>query len=105
MARVRVSAPVLGLVVVMVAAAAVGMPRAAVAAPAQATDASGEYTPVTPARILDTRSGEGRGGLAGPLGPGVSLTVPVAGRGGVPASGVSAVVLNATVVTPTAYGF
>ena len=104
MARWRVDARVLGLVVVLVAAVAVGMPSAA-AAPAQAMDASGEYTPVTPARILDTRSGEGRGGVAGPLGPGVSVTVPVAGRGGVPASGVSAVVLNATVVTPTAHGF
>jgi hypothetical protein len=37
-----------------------------------------------------------------PLGPGATLTVQVAGRGGVPSSGVGAVVLNVTVTRTTA---
>jgi hypothetical protein len=69
-------------------------------------DPRGEFTPLTPARILDTRSGVGRPGSAlGPLGSGQSIDVQVAGRGGVPATGVSAVVLNATVTGPTAPSF
>ena len=34
---------------------------------AEATDPNGEFTPVTPARILDTR--DGTGGISGPFGP------------------------------------
>ena len=58
----------------------------------------GRYNPVTPARILDTRP-------ASKLGPGATLGVQVAGQGGVPASGVSAVVLNVTATEPTATSF
>lgn len=53
---------------------------------------------VAPSRILDTREGNG---LAGPLGAGSTGTLPVKGRGGVPANA-SAVLLNLTGVTPTA---
>jgi endoglucanase len=63
------------------------------------TDSSGagaSFTPVTPARIIDTRNG------MGPLGAGATMPVQVAGNGGVPSSGASAVVLNVTVVNPTA---
>jgi len=72
------------------------------------TDASvagsaGAYTPLTPARILDTR--DGTGGVTGPVGGGTTASVQVTGRGGVPASGVSAVILNATVTEPAAAGF
>ena len=63
-------------------------------------DAGSRYTPVTPARVLDTRTGVGA--LAGKLGPSGTLGLQVTGRGGVPASGVSAVVLNVTVTEPTA---
>ena len=59
------------------------------------------FNPVSPARILDTR--EGNGAPAAPLGPGGVLDLQVTGRGGVPASGVSAVVLNVTVTQPTAH--
>ena len=59
------------------------------------------YQPLVPARILDTRNGTG-GVPAAPLGPGATLTVQVAGRGGVPASGVGAVVLNVTIADATA---
>ena len=63
----------------------------------------GSYHPLTPARILDTR--DGTGGVSGPLGPARAVDAQVTGRGGVPASGVSAVVLNVTATQPTAIGF
>lgn len=52
------------------------------------------YQPLTPARVLDTRSGVGAdtGAVAG----GDQVDVQVTGEGGVPTSGVSAVVLNVT---------
>ncbi len=65
----------------------------------------GEYTPVTPSRILDTRDGNGRGAPNSPLRAGESYDVQVLGRGGVPASGVSAVVLNLTGTEPTSVTF
>ncbi len=63
----------------------------------------GNDHPLAPARILDTRYGVGA--PTGRLGPGGSLTVPIAGQGGVPASGVSAVVLNVTVTNTTAASY
>jgi streptogramin lyase len=65
-------------------------------------DPTGEFTAVTPARILDTR--DGTGGLPGPIGHQQEVDVQVAGMGGVPDTGVRAVVLNATVTQPTAAG-
>ena len=53
------------------------------------------FVPLTPARVLDTRSGAKVGNAAG---TGTPLTLQVAGSGGVPASGVGAVALNVTVV-------
>ncbi|MGI8807222.1 MAG: hypothetical protein ACR2KK_05185 [Acidimicrobiales bacterium] len=50
-------------------------------------------------RIFDTRAESGR------VGPGGTLDVQVTGRGEVPVSGVSAVVLNVTVTEPTAGSF
>lgn len=70
-----------------------------------ATISGGWYNPVSPTRILDTREANGVPGAA-PVGQGSHITVPVSGRGGVPAaSQVSAVVLNVTVVDPTGRGF
>ena len=63
---------------------------------------AGRYNPLTPSRLLDTRTGTG--GVSGPIGPGATAEVQVTGRGGVPASGVSAVVMNVTVTQPTAAG-
>ena len=63
----------------------------------------GAFHPLMPARVLDTRSGVGA--AAAKAGPGATLGLQVAGRGGVPASGVSAVVLNITVTDPTATGY
>ena len=65
--------------------------------------AGGGYYPLTPARILDTRNGTGA--PAGKLGQAATLELQVTGQGGVPASGVSAVVLNVTVTEPTAPGY
>lgn len=67
------------------------------------TSPHGEFTPVTPARILDTRNGTGA--PIAKIGPASSIDVPVIGRGGVPGYGVSAVVVNVTAVKPTANTF
>jgi hypothetical protein len=62
-----------------------------------------------PARILDTRAdgetvdGEQRG--AGTVGAGEFIEVPVVGRGGVPASGVDAAIINLTAINPEGRGF
>src|SRR3954468_23393236 len=58
-----------------------------------------ELVPITPARLLDTRNGVG--GRATPLADGDSFGLTVTGVGGVPSSGVSAVVLNITATQPT----
>jgi hypothetical protein len=63
----------------------------------------GLYNPVVPSRILDTRTGNG--GYTTPVGPGVAIDLQVTGRGGVPATGVSAVALNVTVTNPTVGGY
>jgi hypothetical protein len=61
----------------------------------------GLYQPLTPARIMDTRTGLGVPRAA--VGPGQTVTLNVFAPGGVPTgAGVSAVVLNVTVTGPTA---
>ncbi len=65
--------------------------------------AAGGLAPLTPARILDTRNSTG--GITGPVGATQTISLPVLGRGGVPASGVGAVVLNVTVAQPKAGGY
>jgi uncharacterized protein YvpB len=62
------------------------------------------YHPLSPVRLFDTRDGTG-GAPRQPVGPGQHVDIPVLGRGGVPASGADAVVLNVTVTDPTAAGF
>jgi hypothetical protein len=61
--------------------------------------AAGAYTPAVPNRVLDTRS------AGGPVGPGGTRTLTVAGAAGVPATGVRAVALNVTAVDVTAGGY
>ncbi len=56
--------------------------------------AEGHYVAVTPNRILDTRTGNGS--AVQKIGPNSSIHLQVTGRGGIPTSGVSAVVLNVT---------
>ncbi|MEV4119484.1 right-handed parallel beta-helix repeat-containing protein [Micromonospora sp. NPDC049645] len=62
------------------------------------------YNPVTPTRLLDTRSGIGVG-TSVPVGPNSEVLLPVSTIGGVPAANIDAVVLNVTVTQPTAGGF
>jgi hypothetical protein len=69
------------------------------------TGASGEFTPLTPARILDTRDGTGTGGSKAPIGAAQTRTLQVTGRGGVAAADVTAAVLNVTVTQPSTGGF
>ena len=57
------------------------------------------YSPLPPARILDTRAG------GQPIGAAATLTLQVSGHGGAPAAGVVAVVLNLTATNPTADGY
>jgi hypothetical protein len=64
--------------------------------------AAGAFGSLAPARLLDTRVGDGAPATA--VAPGATAHLQVSGRGGVPASGVSAVVLNLTVTHPTASG-
>ncbi len=67
------------------------------------------FTALTPARVLDTRAVgttvDGIGQRVGAVGADGLRTVRIAGRGGVPASGVSAVVLNVTAVNQTRNSF
>jgi subtilisin family serine protease len=73
---------------------------------ATALDGGTQFTPVSPKRVLDTRSdgitddGLYRGG--GAIGPQVTRTTPISGRASIPADAV-AVVLNVTVDQPTAW--
>ncbi|MBG6139052.1 hypothetical protein [Longispora fulva] len=65
--------------------------------------AEGTYYPVDSARILDTRSGNGA--PAAKVGAGATLNLQVTGRGNIPSSGVSSVVLNVTVTEGTSASF
>src|SRR5439155_13401 len=60
----------------------------------------GLYNPLTPARIMDTRTGLGV--RKGVVGAGQLVTLNLFNAGGVPPGGVSAVILNVTVTGPTA---
>lgn len=66
---------------------------------------AGEFVALVPSRITDTRPGSGQANAGATLGPGSSLDVQVTGAGGVPSTGVGAVVLNATVTDTTTAGF
>ncbi|QIM21204.1 hypothetical protein G7075_08795 [Phycicoccus sp. HDW14] len=66
--------------------------------------ATGAYTPLAPARLLDTRRKVGVSTTT-PIGANKYIDLQVAARGGVPSSGVASVVLNTTVVSPTTEGY
>jgi hypothetical protein len=68
------------------------------------TSFDGTFHALSPARILDTRTGDGTTG-ASKVGPGRTVGLQVTGRGGVPSSGVSAVVMNVTVTQPSASSY
>ncbi|WP_206665808.1 hypothetical protein, partial [Pedococcus bigeumensis] len=90
-----------------VAAAATSLAPAVRVAAAQSTAAAvtstpGSYVSLAPARVLDTRTNLGG---TGPVAAHGTVHLQVAGRGGVPASGVSAVVVNVTVTAAKSAGF
>ena len=76
---------------------------------------TGLYNPLPPARICDTRAAvsgvvasnpcNNNGTGTGTLGPAATLAVQVTGNGGVPPSGVAAVVLNVTATNTTAASY
>ncbi|MHB1524891.1 MAG: IPT/TIG domain-containing protein [Candidatus Dormibacteria bacterium] len=74
-------------------------------APQTGGGAAGSYVPLTPARITDTRPGSGEPNAGKALGSGSTLDVQVTGQGGVPSSGVGAVVANVTATGTTATGY
>jgi hypothetical protein len=62
---------------------------------------AGEFTSLTPQRLLDSRLGIGRpSGSRSPLGAGKTFELQITGQAGVPTSGVSSVVLNVTGTSP-----
>jgi hypothetical protein len=70
-----------------------------------ALDGTDGYQPVRPTRLFDTRTGTG--GYTHKLTPGTPdvLTIAGAGSGILPATGITAVAVNLTVVNPTAGGY
>src|SRR5664279_51281 len=62
----------------------------------------GALVSLPPARIMDTRIGQG---AAGPVPASGSISVQVSGHGGVPVTGVSAVAVNVTVADAVAAGY
>jgi hypothetical protein len=75
------------------------LPPAAQAQAAAAAPAAGEYVPLSPARIVDSRTGTG---LSGPVVAGTVSSFQVTGVGGVPTSGVTAVALSIAAISPSA---
>ncbi len=74
-------------------------------APEPSNTTVGSYVPLTPSRIVDTRTGSGEPYSGDTMGPGGGLDIQVTGKGGVPTSGVSAVLMNVTVTDTTAPSF
>jgi hypothetical protein len=66
------------------------------------TPAPGAVVSLPPARIMDTRTNLGVTGPVPALG---TVSLQVTGKGGIPATGVSAVVVNVTAVNPTSTGY
>ncbi len=99
---VRRTAELIGAVVMLALVAALAVvPASASPAPTLASAAApaaaaaplpGAYLPLAPVRLLDTRNGTGAARKQ--VAAGGTLTLQVGGRGGVPATGVGAVVLT-----------
>ena len=85
------------------AANGIGAATSAASASVTPTAWVGQFRALTPARILDSRNRIG--GYGAPIGAWQTIAIPVVGQGGVPSSGVAAVVLNLTVTNPAGSGF
>ncbi len=92
----------------LAAASLCGVTSSGAAQAAQPTDVA-TFHGLTPARLMDTRSGsptiDSKSAGAGPIGLNGTSSVIVTGRGGVPSTGVGAVALNVTVTNPTGTGY
>ncbi len=75
----------------------------AVAHAVSPSNSNNVFTAISPTRLLDTRSG--LGAPKSPVGPNGTVSLQVAGQGGVPPSGVTAVVMNVTAVGPSSATF
>lgn len=96
MKRLLASSAVMAFSAVVLAAPAPSqalMPAAVTRTPA------GNFHPVSPQRVVDTRS------AGGMVHAGQVVTVPVTGQGAIPAGGVQAVVVNLTAVDPASSGW
>jgi len=80
-----------------------GVPGLPAASAATGSAGSAVYVPLGPVRVMDTRNGTGV--AQAPVGPGGTVSLQVSGVDGVPASGVTAVVLNVTATSPTTSSF
>ena len=78
-------------------------PRQLPVAPGGTARRGDGFSPVVPVRLLDTR--DGRGAPKGKLAGDAVLRLAVAGHGGVPAVGATAVTVNVTAVSPDQAGF
>jgi hypothetical protein len=76
-----------------------------VSVPVGTPGGDGLFNALVPARVLDTRDGTGTGGTVAKVGAGSTIDLTVTGAGGVPSTGVEAVVLNVTATNPTAAGY
>jgi hypothetical protein len=79
------------------------LPNAYTVTAAPAAAPPEQYTAVNPARILDTRSG--LGAPKATVGPHGTVTLTVAGKGGVPAKNATAVALDVVAINPSAAGY
>ena len=66
---------------------------------------AGQFVPVVPARITDTRPNSGQANAGKTLTPSTTLNLQVTGAGLIPSSGVAAVVLNVTATGTSSAGF
>jgi hypothetical protein len=87
-----------GVLIVLVGTVAVGLARGPHAY-ADASAGGGDFVPLAVTRVLDTRNGTG--GVSQPIGTAATVSFPVLGRGGIPATGVRAVHADVTIVKPT----
>ncbi|WP_173062444.1 hypothetical protein [Phytohabitans houttuyneae] len=90
----------IAFVTALVALVAVQGQRVARAAP----PAADHFVPLSPTPLLDSRNGTGTA-AAGRIAANAAVTFQVAGRAGIPASGVSAVALNVIAINPAAFGW
>ncbi|MBD2758054.1 hypothetical protein IEE94_00820 [Yimella sp. cx-573] len=86
------------------AVAAAGLTAGSTPAQAAGAENAGTYYNATPTRLGDTRASTGLL-PKGKLSAGRTVSLPVLGRGGVPSSGVSAVVVNLTAINTSSAGW